>query len=50
MTVAIELTLYPLADLLQGTLNLVLPAIGCAMGGSIAFLSLRAAAKWMDIL
>ena len=50
MTVAIELTLYPLADLLQGIFNLVLPAIGYAMGGSIAFLFLRAAAKWMDIL
>lgn len=50
MAVAIELTLYPLADLLEGTFNLVLPAIGYAMGGSIAFLCLRSAAKWMDIV
>ena len=50
MTVAIELTFYPLADFLQGIFNLVLPAAGYAIGGSIAFLCLRSAAKWMDIL
>lgn len=50
MTVAIELTLYPLADFLQGMFDLVLPAIGYAMGGSIAFLCVRAGLKWMDIL
>jgi hypothetical protein len=47
MAVAIELTLYPLADFLQGIFDLALPAIGCAMGGSIAFLCVRASLKWM---
>lgn len=50
MTVAIELTLYPLSEVIQAFLNLVAPVLGLAMGGSIAYLFLRASLKWMDIL
>lgn len=50
MNVAIELQMVPLADLIQSTFELVGPVIGVAVGGSIAFLFLRASLKWMNIL
>ncbi len=50
MTVAIELTIIPLSDILQGFFELAGPVMGYAMAGSIAFLFLRAMLKWMHIL
>lgn len=50
MAVAIELTLYPLSDVLQAFFDLAGPVMGYALGGSIAFLCLRAGLKWMKII
>ena len=49
MAVAIELTLYPLSEVLQGVFALAGPVMGYAMAGSIAYL-LRASLKWMNLL
>lgn len=50
MAVAIELTLYPLSEVLQGVFALAGPVMGYAMAGSIAYLFLRASLKWMNLL
>lgn len=50
MTVAIELTVYPLSEVLQAFFSLAGPVMGYAMAGSIAYLFLRASLKWMNLL
>jgi hypothetical protein len=50
MTVAIELAIVPLAELIQDFFGLVGPVLGIAIAGSIAFLFLRTSLRWFKIL